>query len=92
MANILDVLLDLGKEQRELLNGLTTKVDDGFAAQLAAQNAHEIADLRMFAAFDKRLVPLETMRGTLRWAIGVTFAAVVTVLADIIVHLANWKP
>jgi hypothetical protein len=45
----------------------------------------------MFASFDKRLTPIESMRRTLRWGIGTVFSAVAFVLLEFYVNHVHGK-
>lgn len=80
----LDILLDLQREQRANHQELSAAVTTGLAQVHEVLAAHTLADVAQFAALDKRLAPIESLRTTARWATGAGFVASLGIVADFI--------
>jgi hypothetical protein len=87
------LLLQMRAEQREDHAALVRIVDDGFAGSSAALVAHAAEDVKAFALLDKRLVPIESLRSTVRWALGAVFSGFVLFMFDLVMnHLSKLRP
>jgi hypothetical protein len=89
MMKTTDLLVQLLAEGRDNHNTLVTKVDEGFENATKAMTAHTMADAAAFAAFDKRLAPIESTRKMLKWTLGIVLAAAVPTLVDACMHLST---
>lgn len=70
------------EEQRSDHQTLVVKVD-GIAASISA---HTADDTQRFAELDARLAPFESMRKTLRWAIGTMFVGFTYGIIDLFLN------
>lgn len=88
------LLHQMRAEQREDHATLVQTVNDGFATSTAALVAHATDDLKALAALDKRLAPIESLRNTVRLALGAVFSAFVVFVFDLVLnHLPRFaKP
>lgn len=85
----LDVLVDLQRQAATNHAALVETVNHGFSKVAETMAAHALDDSERFAKIEKRLQPVEEMRRTVRWALGVGFAAVLTGMVDFFVNHAH---
>lgn len=85
----IDMLVQLQQQADTNHDNLVKEVQKGFTAQTAAMSAHTLEDAKQFAILDKRLVPIESLRSTLRWTVGTMFAGLAYAVFDFLVNHAH---